>query len=1602
MNRLLLIFLAILFLPFNCFSQEKITYVEAFPNISFQYPVEIQNASDGSDRLFVVEQQGVIKVFENSANTSTVSEFLNIEDIVSFSSGQEIGLLGLAFHPKYESNGIFFVYHTMKSKVPGVGVEIVLAKYTVDLQNKNRANKNSKVEIFSFDKNQSTSNHNGGKIAFGPDGYLYVSVGDGGGGGDPMGNAQNLDNIFGSILRIDIDLDNNNPIENNPDLPNGNYEIPKDNPRVGLTGLDELYSWGIRNTWKFSFDNETLWGADVGQDGYEEINHIIKGGNYGWNRFEGNSIQNSSTVLTTNNDIKPIYQYDHSIGDRSITGGYVYNGVSENAFIKGKYIYADYVTGRVWALDYNTVTKAATNNLLFRTSGEYVSSFGLDESGEMYFSSYGTEAKIYKISGGQEPVDNAPDKVNGIGFWNTIENSTNGVINCMLEDGDDIYIGGSFNRIGDLSVYNLAIYNKKTGWKTTIGNTNGEVKSIAISPKKELVIGGSFSKVDAANANNIALWNGSSWVALGSGTDGPVAKIAIDSNGKIYAGGAFAKVNNIQVNNIAVWNNGWEALKEQASILAGLNNEVREIVISKDDLVYIGGNFDTAGDKSAFRIATWNGTNWGTLGNGTSGFVEAIAINDNFVYVGGNFNLANTETVNRIARWNLSTKKWENLGNGLSGSVNSISISDDKIFAAGNFVFASNAKSETIIVNNIAQWTELSGWQPLGENLQVGTNGLINSINFSDVENRLYIGGNFSNAGDVISNYFAEWSDSYICPPNSVIQEYKVNGVWASGEDLIELNEEDSVVLSILPNTEAFTITLPDGQVVNGDYSIESVTDKTAGIYTLETEKGCSATLEIKVISKVECELSSIIPQYRIENGAWLSFQSELLTIVEGVEIGLRLGEANEDYTIISPSNIEYDGEHILESFSQKDKGSYIFKIEEDCFKTISIQLCDSKSILPEFKLGEGEWVKGENGTLVDEGVSISIGLPNETESYTVTSPNDNIVSGVLTIDNVTKAEKGIYVITMPSGCSSTFELNVISFTNEKCTNELRNENELITLPDGSYYDEYLQVDANEIDVNNSPCSLMISSLADGRLWERYILSIDLDSLGVEGGETLKFSIDGKSVDGNARIEVAQNNKPNAWLLGHTFSSEWSTYSKEIVVPSDINSLDIWLYSNYAELEKGTSLYDNLIVEKLLEIEDPISTCENPLENLNDSIILVNERLEAGLDEAQGLNSDELAMGCVLEISNEDENQPWARYSISLNLQDNDLKPGDILDVSIDGKSLDGNARIEVAQNNQPNKWLLGHTFSNEWSTYSQQIVVPDNISTLDIWLFSNYASTDSGGSLFNNFNIEKLVDVDVPIAECKNELNNVNEEIVLINTRLEAGLDESRGIDSGNLEIGCVLEISNTDQNQPWARYSMTIDLAANDLKTGDELEFSLDGRTVEGNARIEVAQNNKPNAWQIGHNFTSEWSNFKQSIIILPGVETLDIWLFSNYAQSNETGLVQFSNLIISKENSNILLPLRVNMLDFTEDNEEVIPIKVYPNPTTNRVTVDISKYVLKEITLNLISPNNVILFSEFYPKTRSNTVDIDLSQYPPGVYLISITTEDGVVNIEKVIKM
>ncbi len=336
----------------------------AFPHLTFSRPVEFTQSGDGSNRVFVIEQKGKISVFKNNSSTKTVASFLDIEHKVS--SEGEMGLLGLAFHPNFKQNGYFYVNYTKRKPL-----ETIIARYKVASFAATKVDTSSETILLKI--SQPYDNHNGGKIAFGPDGFLYIALGDGGAWGDQHNYAQNRSSLLGKILRIDIDK-----------TEKGNYGIPADNPYVGnKEGFkEEIYAYGLRNPWRFSFDRKTgqLWVGDVGQKEFEEIDIITKGGNYGWRLKEAKRCYNPNKDCDNGNLIDPIHQYPRSEGI-SITGGFVYRGATLPS-LRGKYIYADYGTGKVWALSFDG--SKMTNNQVLSNEGGSVSAFGEDANGELY------------------------------------------------------------------------------------------------------------------------------------------------------------------------------------------------------------------------------------------------------------------------------------------------------------------------------------------------------------------------------------------------------------------------------------------------------------------------------------------------------------------------------------------------------------------------------------------------------------------------------------------------------------------------------------------------------------------------------------------------------------------------------------------------------------------------------------------------------------------------------------------------------------------------------------------------------------------------------------------------------------------------------------------------------------------------------------------------------------------------------------------------------------------------------------------------------------------------------------------------------------------
>ena len=351
---------------------------DAFPHLTFDMPVELTSPEDETDRIFVVEQKGVIQVFPNSSDVKKSTVFLDIGNQVT--SGGEMGLLGLAFHPEYKTNGYFYLNYTRRSPL-----ETIISRFKVSASNPAIADPKSETILLRFD--QPYSNHNGGKVAFGNDGFLYISTGDGGSGGDPKNRAQNRKELLGKILRIDV----------NNMSPGLKYGIPADNPYAeNKEGYrEEIYAYGMRNAWRFNFDRETgtLWAGDVGQNRFEEIDIIEKGGNYGWRIMEANECYQTSGCKTAGLQ-PPIWSYRQgSETGNSVTGGYVCHDKNLPGLM-GKYIYGDYVTGNIWALTH-AHKRAIRNERIAKISGG-LPSFGEDSKRNLYVMSY-NPGKIYKL-----------------------------------------------------------------------------------------------------------------------------------------------------------------------------------------------------------------------------------------------------------------------------------------------------------------------------------------------------------------------------------------------------------------------------------------------------------------------------------------------------------------------------------------------------------------------------------------------------------------------------------------------------------------------------------------------------------------------------------------------------------------------------------------------------------------------------------------------------------------------------------------------------------------------------------------------------------------------------------------------------------------------------------------------------------------------------------------------------------------------------------------------------------------------------------------------------------------------------------------------------
>lgn len=364
---------------------ERIEITEAFPRLpDIERPVAMVEVP-GERRMLVASQDGLIVSFEKDPEAAELATVLDMRGEVR-RDGLEEGLLGLALAPDFETSGYVYLYYG-----PTEGeLRTVLSRFETDGSGPNlRIVRESELLLLTVP--QPFHNHNGGQLAFGPDGMLYLALGDGGSAGDPQGNAQDISrNLLGSIIRIDVS-------NATPEQP---YTIPPDNPFAGQPDVkQETWAYGLRNPWRFSFDRETgdLWAGDVGQDRVEEIDLIERGGNYGWPVYEGTNCFRANDGCDAGDYIAPVAEYSHDDGHCSVTGGYVYRG-SAVPELRGVYVYGDYCSGAMWGFD---ASAAAAGNdvepVQWLEQGPMIASFAEDLDGELYVLSY--QGRIYRISG---------------------------------------------------------------------------------------------------------------------------------------------------------------------------------------------------------------------------------------------------------------------------------------------------------------------------------------------------------------------------------------------------------------------------------------------------------------------------------------------------------------------------------------------------------------------------------------------------------------------------------------------------------------------------------------------------------------------------------------------------------------------------------------------------------------------------------------------------------------------------------------------------------------------------------------------------------------------------------------------------------------------------------------------------------------------------------------------------------------------------------------------------------------------------------------------------------------------------------------------------
>ena len=554
-------------------------------------PVLVTSSKDGTRRMFVVQQGGTIRVAQNGANTTT--EFMNITSRVL--SGGERGLLGLAFHPQFATNGYFFVNYTRQTD----GATIVSRFKTTDSSN-TVGDPNSERILLTIA--QPFSNHNGGMIEFRNDNgvnNLYIGMGDGGSGNDPGNRAQNINELLGKFLRITPDVSGNNTTPA--------YTVPSDNPYVGVAGADEIYAIGVRNPWRWSFDRSTnqLWAGDVGQGSIEEVSIITRGGNFGWRVYEGNSCTNlDPSLCVPANFIPPVTQYSSASGSRcSITGGYVYRG-TQATLPNGSYVFSDYCTGEI--LLYNNNQQS-----ILLSPPRNVVSFGEDDNGEIYVVSQGGTARVEKIVRTEASADFDGDARTDIsvfrpsnGTW-YIQNSSNSAFRAQAFGATgDVPTPEDFD--GD-NITDIAVFRPSTGNWFYLRSSNNTFSAPAFGTNGDIPSAGDFDGDARADLTVFRPSNGT-WYRMNS-SDNSFVATAFGANGDIPSAGDFDGDGKSDICVFRPSNGNWYRLNSN-------NNAFSAIAFGANGDVPLVGDFDGDGraDQTVYR-----GGNWYIL-NSTSGF----------------------------------------------------------------------------------------------------------------------------------------------------------------------------------------------------------------------------------------------------------------------------------------------------------------------------------------------------------------------------------------------------------------------------------------------------------------------------------------------------------------------------------------------------------------------------------------------------------------------------------------------------------------------------------------------------------------------------------------------------------------------------------------------------------------------------------------------------------------------------------------------------------------------------------------------------------------------------------------------------------------------